>query len=182
MVRSWPMSFLNPANLLSLSRIPMAGAVWIEPGQPWLLVPLGVAAAVTDWLDGLVARRQREHTGPHDTGAWLDPACDKLFVVSAIVSVWVAARPDWWIVALLLVREALVVPMMLVYRLLPEARRRDIDLRAGKPGKATTVTQFFAVAALMLWPEAVPPLAVLAGVLGVLAGLSYALRLRRGAG
>lgn len=173
------MSFLNPANLLSLSRIPMAGAVWIEPGQPWLLIPLGVAAAVTDWLDGLVARRQRGETGPHDAGAWLDPLCDKLFVVSAIASVWVAARPDWWIVALLLTREVLVVPMMLVYRLLPEARRRDIDLRAGTPGKATTITQFVAVGAMLAWPVALVPLAILAAALGVLAGLSYALRLRR---
>jgi cardiolipin synthase (CMP-forming) len=173
------MPFLNAANLLSLSRIPMAGAIWIDPGDPWLLIPLGIGAAVTDWLDGLVARRHPESAGPHDAGAWLDPLCDKLFVVSAIVSVWVAAQPDWWWIGLLLTRELLVVPMMLGYRLLPETRRRDIDLRAGVPGKATTVTQFFAVGALLVWPEALPPLAVLAAALGLAAGISYALRLRR---
>lgn len=173
------MSFLNAANLLSLVRIPMAGAIWLDPGEPSLLVPLAVAAAITDWLDGAVARRHRDQTGPHDSGAWLDPLCDKIFVVSALASVWVAAGPEWWLMMLLLAREVLIAPMMLVYRLLPASRRRTIDLRAGKPGKATTVTQFAAVGALLLWPEAALPLAVLAAALGVAAAISYALRLRR---
>ena len=48
----------------------------------WLAALLFAAAAVTDWLDGYLARRLNQTT---PFGAFLDPVADKLIVVTALV-------------------------------------------------------------------------------------------------
>src|SRR4051812_33114252 len=90
-------------NLLSLTRLPLGGLFWLAlgPTARQSLWAFGVmaAAAVTDVLDGHLARRNAARAAaargapPSDNddedaaapgtggmGAWLDPICDKLFV------------------------------------------------------------------------------------------------------
>lgn len=50
--------------------------------QYHLLAPLFILAAVTDWLDGFLARRWEAQT---DLGAFLDPVADKLIVTCALI-------------------------------------------------------------------------------------------------
>lgn len=74
-------------NLLSLSRIvvipALCAAFWL-PGtwSNWTTLGLFIAAGVTDWADGHLARRYSEHT---ELGRFLDPVADKLLVAAAIL-------------------------------------------------------------------------------------------------
>lgn len=77
----------NTPNLLTLLRIlliPVFIAVYYLPFHwaPLLTTSLFVLAALTDWLDGYLARRLNQ-TSPF--GAFLDPVADKLMVASALV-------------------------------------------------------------------------------------------------
>lgn len=183
--------FTTP-NLLTLSRIPMAALVWFVPHRVSILVPIMVAAALSDVLDGRFARaiRKRRKDRGEDpgklgdvggVGAWLDPLCDKIFVLSLLAAIYVSHRPAIWIIALIATRELFLVPMGISYRLSARARRAlaGFDFRAGWYGKLATVTQFSAVAAIPVAPRAVVPLAIAAAVAGFGATVRYAQRVLR---
>ncbi len=169
-------AFLSLPNVLSLVRIPLAGVPWLARHDLWLLIATMCVAAFTDWADGRVARR-RGDAAARATGAWLDPLCDKAFVVSVALLVFVVHDPPWAFVALVLTREALQAPLVLLYHL----RRppRGFDFRAGVLGKATTCAQFFAIGALVLDLEAAMPLAVFSALVGIAAVASYVRRFLR---
>lgn len=80
------------AHALTLSRIPLAVALWGTYGEPAWSSALIVLAGLTDAADGNVARwmRRRGRTRP-DIGGWLDPLVDKLFVVAVLALVWIRA-------------------------------------------------------------------------------------------
>ncbi len=78
---------LNVPNLLTLLRILlipfffvvyMIDAGWSNPVATFIFV----VAAITDWLDGYMARRLNQYT---TFGAFLDPVADKLIVATALV-------------------------------------------------------------------------------------------------
>ncbi len=168
-------------NVLSVSRIPLGGLFWVAlaSGSGHAELPFGVlaAAAVTDVLDGWVARRRG--IDPSGTGSWLDPICDKLFVGSVLAALYVQRRVPLGVLALIVTRELLQVPMVLVYRTSATLRRwLRYDFRASFLGKGATVVQFLAVSALILGvDEAIAwRLALLAFALGLLALGDYVRR------
>jgi cardiolipin synthase len=74
-------------NLLTLSRIlaipALVGAFFLEPPLAnWVVLTLFTAAALTDWLDGYVARLRGEVSG---LGRFLDPVADKLLVAATLL-------------------------------------------------------------------------------------------------
>jgi cardiolipin synthase (CMP-forming) len=164
---------VEPPNLLSLVRLPLAGLVWVRPGDAVWMLALLAAAAISDGLDGYVARHMKHRVkryGTDDVGAWLDPVCDKIFVLSAVIAVVVAFRPPWEILALVLVRDLLTAILVVVFRVAagPDAFHRH-DFRAVHVGKATTVLQFATMLSVMFWPRAEYPLAVVTAIFGVVA-------------
>lgn len=169
-------------NLLTLVRLPMAAAAWALVQWPWALPALMAAAAASDMLDGWFARRMRERRRAKGLptrglgekggrGAWLDPLCDKTFVVSVLGAVWWFYQPPWYLLALTATREILLAPLVLAWRVLPG--RRKLDLRAGLLGKLTTVSQFAALWAILAGSDLQLHLAIAAAVIGVLAVADY---------
>jgi phosphatidylglycerophosphate synthase len=166
---------LTLPNLLSVSRLPLGGLFWVAlaHGAEHAELPFGVlaAAAVTDVLDGWIARRRG--TDPAGMGSWLDPICDKVFVGSVLAAIYVQRRVPLSLLALILTRELLQLPMALVYRTSATLRRwLRYDFRASLLGKAATVVQFLAVSALVLEQRPADTL-----VAWLLAGLAFALGL-----
>mgnify|MGYP001816149834 FL=1 len=92
------MTMWSIPNLLTFSRIvmiPVFVALFYIPGS-WsnhLAAVVFLAAAITDWLDGYLARRMGLVS---PLGAFLDPVADKLMVATALVLL-VAADPSVWI-------------------------------------------------------------------------------------
>ena len=77
------MTVLTAANQLTLLRLLLVPvfAIFMLYGLPgWALVTFAVAA-VTDALDGIIAR----HTQPTTLGAWLDPMADKFLLTTMFV-------------------------------------------------------------------------------------------------
>ena len=77
----------NLPNLLTLFRIALIPVLvliyfWPMPYREPILTGVFVLAALTDWLDGFLARRMNATTR---LGAFLDPVADKLIVSSALV-------------------------------------------------------------------------------------------------
>jgi cardiolipin synthase len=166
--------------VLTLVRIPMAALVWLAPGSPAYVLSLMALAGVTDMLDGWLARRYKHHAGTpdlRDAGAWLDPLCDKVFIVSALAAVVWTARPPLWTLPLIASREILQVPMLGYLRMKGVLRR--YDFRASAVGKLATVAQFAAVAAILLRHPSALPLAWAAGLVGVAAAVYYFRRAAR---
>jgi len=171
--------FWTIANVLTLSRIPFGIAFWFVTDRPiWALVVMIVGGA-TDLVDGAVARK-RGQAGRNGVGAWLDPVCDKFFVLSMVAALLTSRRPAAWIIVAIAAREVVVVPLALVYRLVPGVRRRfSYDFRAGRPGKLATLTQFAALTAMLFESGVLPWIAALAGIVGVAAAGDYVRRARR---
>ncbi len=127
---------------------------------------------VTDVLDGWIAR----HRGadPAGVGSWLDPICDKFFVGSVLAALYLQRHVPLTLLALVVSRELLQLPMALVYRAIPPLRRwLHYDFRASLLGKGATVAQFLAVSAIILNAAASRALAWLAFALGMLALADY---------
>ena len=166
----------RPANLMSLLRVPLAVVALVLRAHPIAVLALMAAAAVSDMLDGFMARRT---DGDHRVGEWLDPVCDKVFVLAVVAGVWIQRRPPLWLLLALIVREVLVVPPILAHLAAPGREARRLEFRARIAGKATTVVQFATLVALMLGRmDLARPAAVLAALLGCAAGIDYALRAR----
>ena len=165
------------ADLLSLVRIPLGVLFLFVAQAPWVAVALIVVAAITDVLDGYVARRE---LGPGATGAhrgdWLDPVCDKIFILFVLIAlVWVHHTPLRFML-LLLLREILQVMALAVYAVIPALHRRPYNYRANRLGKLTTVCQFV-IALLILFGQPPPwPLAIVTGTLGVTSLATYIAR------
>jgi phosphatidylglycerophosphate synthase len=179
---------LSLPNLLTLVRLPLAVLVWFVAHWPAALIGVMVTAGLSDVLDGWFARRMRalrvkqglptrrlgEKGG---RGAWLDPVCDKAFVLSALGAVLVFYLPPWWWLPLIAAREVLQLPLIAAYKLVPGmVARLRFDFRAGPPGKLATIAQFLAVWAFVLEHEWWFGLALVAGLIGVLATLDYVRR------
>lgn len=180
-------SVLTLANLLSLSRLPLAVLfVWaLNAATGWgppLLVLL--LAGATDALDGWFARRAAvQRRGDADVGApagvgsWLDPFCDKIFIATVLGALWWRYRPPLGWLALILARELVQLPLSLVYVAVPSLRRwLRYDFRASLPGKAATILQFCAIVALIFRSRLSPVLAVAAFVMGMIALTNYVWR------
>ena len=70
-----------------------------------------VAASITDWLDGVVARRRNQVT---TLGTLLDPIADKLLVAAALVSLLAIDKIEAWIVVVIIGRELAVTGLRAV--------------------------------------------------------------------
>jgi phosphatidylglycerophosphate synthase len=169
------------AHALTLSRVPLAVALWWLWGDPAWSAALVALAAISDAADGRVARwaKRRGSTGP-DIGGWLDPAIDKLFVLIVLAAVWVHTR-QLSVIALIGARELVLVPLLAVYL----ARRTPHrPLQADLLGKLATVAQFIALCVIAVAPRYALPAAIVVAVFGLTAAAHYvivALRDARGA-
>ncbi|HVT06016.1 MAG TPA: CDP-alcohol phosphatidyltransferase family protein [Polyangia bacterium] len=170
--------WLTTPNLLSLARLPLGLLFWIAmaAAPERALPPLAVlaAAALTDVFDGIAARRAGVDLA--GVGSWLDPLCDKLFVGTVLAALYVQRGVPLGLLALIVARELLQLPMSLVYRAVPTLRRwLRYDFRASPLGKAATISQFLAITALVAGLRARVPI-VLAFTLGIVALGDYVLR------
>ena len=176
------MSRMWLAHALTLSRIPIAAVFWLTYGHNRALsLGLVVLAALTDAADGNVARWVKRRTGSTSTlGEWLDPLADKLFVVGVLGAIQTIAPVSWGIVALIVARELMLIPLAMIYRLVIHGRERgDHAFQAGPLGKAATIAEMFAIGAIILRSPALLPLAIAAAGLGLAAVIVYIVRATR---
>jgi cardiolipin synthase (CMP-forming) len=165
------------SNALTLSRIPLAAVLWLGL-SPLLMLATMALAGLTDVLDGPLARHRGE---AHPIGEWLDPFCDKVFMLSALCAIARAQHVPWEIPVLIAAREILQVPFVIAHLLRPRARELPPSMcwKAAWIGKIATVAQFLAICAMLFERSPLRALAILASLLGSTAAIYYILRALR---
>ena len=147
-------------NTLSLSRLPLA-AVFVVAESAVVRVALVAAAALTDFLDGWIARHK--HLESY-WGALIDPLADRGFVMVALVTFVLEGKLTPWAFALLVVRDVATGVGFLVARVVP--RLRPVKFQARMLGKVVTTLQLAALLAVLVAPPLVP---LLVGAVGLTA-------------
>jgi cardiolipin synthase (CMP-forming) len=161
------------AHALTLSRIPIAVVFWLTYGDKLVSLALVVVAALTDAADGTVARWVKRRTGSQSTlGEWLDPAADKIFVLLVLGAIQVHDPVPWPLMALIVARELVLVPVAMIYRTMVHGRGEHA-FKAGALGKAATIAELAAIVAIIVHSPFLLPIAIAAGVLGLGAVITY---------
>jgi CDP-diacylglycerol--glycerol-3-phosphate 3-phosphatidyltransferase len=111
------------------------------PFVNYVIAVLFVAGAVTDCLDGFIARRNEQET---ILGKFLDPVVDKILVSAGLVILVSTGCLQPWIAVCIVGRELLVTGLRAL------AASRGVLIPAGSLGKIKTVTQYVAVIAMLL--------------------------------
>ena len=139
---------MNLPNLLTLSRIPLMFVIVVLMQCHWLgaaslAFVLFLAAGVSDWLDGYLARRLGLVS---NFGKLMDALTDKIFVLGLMIAfVGDDALPVYWVL-LVLCREFLITGMRMV------AASKGVVFAAERGGKQKTVTQLIALGFLLFVP------------------------------
>jgi cardiolipin synthase len=106
-------------------------------------VALLIVAGLSDWLDGKIARALNQTSR---LGQVLDPAADRLYIVSTIVALAIRGIIPWWLVAVLGLRELTVGAALGVLR-----RRVGFGtLQVSLAGKGATMCLLYAFPLLFL--------------------------------
>ncbi len=165
---------------MNLPNAVTAGRIAVTPIIAWLpLAPsstlrftaflLFIIAAVTDYVDGRLARSRQQET---DLGRLLDPIADKLLLIATLIPMFVLMRPSprpesstaraldnefpfhtpfgdvplaWWVIAVVLGREL----FMTLFRQV--AARRGVVIAAIGPAKWKTAFQSIWVGSAYFW-------------------------------
>lgn len=137
---------LNLPNILTLARIAAIPLVVIlllfdTPATSFWAAAIFGAAAMTDWLDGWLARKWQVVT---ILGKFLDPLADKLIVMAALIMIIPLGRVPAWAVFLILAREMVVTGLRSI------ASSEGIVISASDLGKYKTIFQMTAIPGLLL--------------------------------
>lgn len=139
---------INPANLVTFARIAMiplfvyfmsqAGRGTTMSTASWAALIVYVAATLSDYLDGYLARRLQVITR---LGQFLDPLADKFLVGAALVSLIVYRDFPMWAAIVIAVREVAIVALR------SAAMNRGNSMPAGRHAKYKTTVQLVMVLA-----------------------------------
>ncbi len=141
---------LNLPNLLTLLRILLVPVVVvalteeIEHG-PAIAAAVFVLAALTDGLDGYIARRSRAAITTF--GKVMDPVADKLLIAAALMALVSLDRVAAWVAMLIIAREFAVSGLRIA------AGQQGVVIPASALGKVKTMVQSAAVLALIAAPN-----------------------------
>lgn len=144
--RSLKEDAFNVPNLLTMGRVAIIPVVlWLlDRGTPKDCVAAALvysAAAITDLLDGYLARRMNVVSV---LGKFLDPLADKLLVMASLVWMMPMGRIPEWAVVLLLGREISITALRSI------ASSEGVVIAAGGGGKSKTALQMVGILCLII--------------------------------
>ena len=132
----------NQVTFLRLAFLPFFFLAIFSDRYDWALGLL-LAAALSDALDGLLARRLDQKTA---LGAYIDPIADKLLLTGAFILLAMKGKLGWWLTILVLSRDVLILAVSATIILASGYRAFPPTLY----GKATTIAQILLVSLLIL--------------------------------
>ncbi len=137
---------VNLPNLITALRItvvPFLFLLLLEPGRTLSLVIaiLFVVAAVTDLLDGYLARKYQLVT---QVGKIIDPIADKLIVSTAMILMIPLGRVPAWVAVIVIMRDIVIDAVRHV------SSAGGVVISASRLGKQKTLSQVIAITALLI--------------------------------
>src|SRR5512134_3018047 len=144
-----PLNIPNVLTWLRIVAIPLLVALFYVP-EAWLAprdknlyaCVLFTAAAITDWLDGYLARRLNQMSA---FGAFLDPVADKLIVAVALIMLVKLGRVPDFIAVIIIGREITISALREWMAKLGRAKSVAVNFL----GKIKTVAQLVAIPMLL---------------------------------
>lgn len=139
---------MNTPNKLTVARMIMVPFFvafilcgWGGEANRYICLAIFVAASVTDWFDGYLARKNNLVT---NFGKFMDPLADKLLVCSALICMIELDRLPAWIVIIIIAREFIISGFRLI------AAESGVVIAANYWGKFKTVSQMIMIVLLIL--------------------------------
>ncbi len=144
-----PINLPNLITLLRILLIPLIVGVFYLP-EAWLsyegkniaATAIFIIAAITDWLDGYLARKLNQMSA---FGAFFDPVADKLVVVSALIVLLTLGRVDMVVGLIIIGREIAISALREWMAQLGQAK----SVAVAFIGKLKTVLQMVAIPLLL---------------------------------
>lgn len=157
-------NFATKLTLARLALLPVLVLLFFIPAAwaAWTVLGLYVVGAVTDWLDGWVARRFNQVS---DLGRFLDPIADKIFVATVLLMLIATDRIEGiWVLAvvIILIREFAVAGLR------EFLGPKGVTVPVSALAKGKTAVQMIATGILIVAPY-INPLVSLLGLLGLVA-------------
>src|SRR5687768_18143850 len=137
---------MNLPNKLTLSRFILTAAFLVVFFTAWryhatIALVLFCVASLTDYFDGMIARRDKLIT---NFGILMDPLADKILVCSAFIAFvdrgWIPA----WMAVIVVARELAITGLRLV------AASKNLVLAAEGFGKHKTISQIVAIISVLV--------------------------------
>ena len=138
---------MNLANKLTISRIILAGVfilfLFIKgPGAKFMAMAIFMAACITDYYDGYIARKTNSITS---FGKLMDPIADKILVLGAFLAFVQMNVIPAWMVIIIITREFVITGI----RILALSQKKVLAAEPG--GKHKTVSQMVAVISILIF-------------------------------
>lgn len=139
---------MNTPNKLTVARMILVPFLvifmltgWCREANRWICLAIFVAASVTDWFDGHLARKYNLIT---NFGKFMDPLADKLLVCSAMICMIELDRLPAWVVIIIIGREFIISGFRLI------AAENGVVIAANYWGKFKTVSQMIMIILLIV--------------------------------
>ena len=139
---------MNTPNKLTVARMILVPFLvvfmltgWGGEANRWICLAIFVAASVTDWFDGHLARKYNLIT---NFGKFMDPLADKLLVCSAMICMIELDRLPAWVVIIIIGREFIISGFRLI------AAENGVVIAANYWGKFKTVSQMIMIILLIV--------------------------------
>ena len=138
---------MNLANKLTISRIVLTGFFILflfirGPGAKFMAMAIFLAACVTDYYDGYMARKTGDITS---FGKLMDPIADKILILGAFLAFVEMEIIPAWIVMVIIARELVITGI----RILALSQKKVLSAEVG--GKHKTVSQMVAVISILIF-------------------------------
>lgn len=131
----------NVLSFIRLALVPVFLVLVILGHDVSALIVL-VVSSLTDYLDGILARRLNQVTR---LGQLLDPAADRLFIFATLIGLAIRGIVPWWLLAVVVLRDVVLLGVGLVL-----ARHGYGPLPVHHLGKVATFCLLWAFPVLML--------------------------------
>ncbi|MCX6553967.1 MAG: CDP-diacylglycerol--glycerol-3-phosphate 3-phosphatidyltransferase [Candidatus Aminicenantes bacterium] len=140
---------MTKANLITIVRIimvPLFLVILLTEMQNKEIIAFAifVIAAVTDSLDGYVARKYNQVS---DLGKFLDPLADKLLVAAALMALVYLQEVETWVAAIIILREIFISAFRFYYLV------KNASFSASIPAKIKTTFQIVALSILIIYQK-----------------------------
>jgi len=139
--RRWLRQLPNAITVLRIALVPVLALLLIERDYALAFVVL-LASAVSDWIDGTLARRFDARTR---FGAVADPVADKLTMLTLAVLLVLQGLIPWWLAAAIVLRDSIIVGGALAYH----RRVGPVEMKPSTLSKLNTALAFVALAAVL---------------------------------
>ncbi len=163
-------SFWTAANILSLCRVPLAILFIVFIHHTSLALTFLLLAALTDFFDGILARRFGVSTG---YGVIVDPFADKFFVAVVAVTLFLSHGLPVWQLFLFLLKDIFLAPLLILFFAFGARKKILTFSQAKRYGKTATACQFFTLILIFLYSPLQQPLLLITILFNIAAIIEY---------